>query len=235
MFPTPGIALACLLAVCLVFIVLWRSSHPRITGEVVILGCAGLALALTLVLGGGLEALGLRAPGRVGASGALSILMQVGGIYLAIILAKGVLVDLVLVRSLGLRPADLEEPERKGDKARLFRELARSVTASTAEEILFRGFLLGVLVFLAGGHSAPFGLELGAVLLSAAIFGALHYRQGLAGVVACTVAGSVFGMAWLLNGGDLIPLIVAHIVINVVADLVLFAAPEADSGARKSA
>lgn len=218
MFPSDHVALACLGMTLIVFVGLWRLPKPDIPAEVVLLASAGAAVVLTLAFGGGFPALGLSGNIQLG-----SLLAQAGGIYLAIILSKLLLVDLLLVRRLGLAPADLEAEEKNGNRRLLARELLRSLTASTAEEILFRGFLLGVLVFLAGGEAAPLGLKAGAVLLTAAAFGGLHYRQGVAGAATAGLVGVVFGLAWLLNGGDLVPLIVTHILINVVTDIVLYA------------
>ncbi|RME63439.1 MAG: CPBP family intramembrane metalloprotease, partial [Caldilineae bacterium] len=75
------------------------------------------------------------------------------------------------------------------------------------EELLFRSLLLGGFMFL-----APPGL----LLVSwSVLFGLLHSPQGLWGMVGAGLAGLIFGLLFLWQGGLLAPF-VAHYLANVV-------------------
>lgn len=78
-----------------------------------------------------------------------------------------------------------------------------------AEELIFRGFVVGWGSAIFGKHAAPW-----LVLLSAATFGATHIYQGLAGVIATGLIGLLFGLLYLYVGRKLLPAIVAHMIVN---------------------
>jgi len=86
---------------------------------------------------------------------------------------------------------------------------AVSVTAGVCEEFLYRGFAMAVL--------RRMGLAAGlVVLLSAVLFGLAHLYQGKSGVGGTAVLGLLFGAGRLWTG-SLIPVMVWHTVIDVVA------------------
>jgi uncharacterized protein len=103
---------------------------------------------------------------------------------------------------------------------------ALCVTAGICEEWICRGFLFryfgawpqvgGV---LPNGTAWPLGLT-AAFVISAGIFGANHFYQGVSGVVQTTVLGAVFGLLYLWTGSLLIPMIV-HVLVDLRALLLL--------------
>ena len=81
------------------------------------------------------------------------------------------------------------------------------------EEALFRGFLLNRVAALCGGGTPA---SVACVLAQALLFGSLHYY---AGPVACADAaffGLVMGVAYLVGGRNLLPLMVVHGVWDTV-------------------
>jgi uncharacterized protein len=87
-----------------------------------------------------------------------------------------------------------------------------SVAAGVGEELAYRGYAIPVLASLMG---LP-----GAAVLTSVVFGILHGYQGVIGTVRTTLMGGL--LAWgLLASGSLLPAIVAHTLIDLVAGLVL--------------
>ena len=89
---------------------------------------------------------------------------------------------------------------------RLFAQAA--VAAGICEELLFRGFLLALL-------TSYFGLLIGAAA-SVALFGLAHAYQGLAGVLRTGAFGAVATIV-VLGSGSLLPVIIAHVAIDLFA------------------
>jgi membrane protease YdiL (CAAX protease family) len=79
------------------------------------------------------------------------------------------------------------------------------------EELVFRGFVIGWGVRIFGERS---GLAL--AILSAAIFGAAHMYQGIAGVLTTGLTGLLFGLLYIFLGRKLAPAIVAHMTVNFI-------------------
>jgi membrane protease YdiL (CAAX protease family) len=78
-----------------------------------------------------------------------------------------------------------------------------------AEELLFRGALIGAL-------GAGFGLPIPVLVVASSIlFGAGHSAQGALGVVATAAMGLVLGTAFVLTG-SLAAVVVAHYVVNAL-------------------
>ncbi len=77
------------------------------------------------------------------------------------------------------------------------------------EEVLFRGFLLTRLRVLAGGNAVP-------VVLTAALFGALHFPQGLVGVAQTAAVGLVLA-ALAVRTRTLWSAILVHAIIDTVS------------------
>ena len=87
-----------------------------------------------------------------------------------------------------------------------------SVAAGLGEELAYRGYAIPVLATLMGVPAAA--------ALTSLVFGILHGYQGLIGTVRTTLLGAV--LAWgFLASGSLLPAIVAHTLIDMVAGLVL--------------
>lgn len=87
-------------------------------------------------------------------------------------------------------------------------------SAAIGEELLCRGFLLHRLEGLTGTSVA--------VVLQAAIFAAAHFYQGITGVVAIFALALVFGAVYMRNGRNLVPLIIAHGLIDTWAMTALY-------------
>lgn len=86
-----------------------------------------------------------------------------------------------------------------------------------AEELIFRGFVIGWGVTIFGKHS---GTAL--AFLSAAAFGVAHFYQGIAGVLATAVVGLLLGLFYLLMERQLLPVIVAHMTINFIGITLIY-------------
>jgi len=98
------------------------------------------------------------------------------------------------------------------------------VLAGFAEEVVFRGFLINRLQAVLGS-SIVSGILI--VVLTAAIFGPLHYmEQGFFGALQATIVGVVFASLYLLNGQRLWSLIFAHAAFDVVAIYLIYAGLE---------
>ena len=93
------------------------------------------------------------------------------------------------------------------DSAELPLWFATSLTAGFCEELLFRGFLVGVL--------QPFTGPWLAAAIAVAVFGLGHAYQGASGVVRTGAAGAAF-MALFLVTGSLWPGIVLHAALDFV-------------------
>jgi membrane protease YdiL (CAAX protease family) len=87
------------------------------------------------------------------------------------------------------------------------------------EEIIGRGFIIDRLLVVFGGMRNPVLL---AVVLSAVIFGAVHFYQGVAGVVDNTCTGIIFGALYLKQRGNLWSNCLAHGFIDTVAVLLFY-------------
>jgi len=90
---------------------------------------------------------------------------------------------------------------------------ALAVAAGTAEELLFRGFLLPALDTATGSAAL-------AALLGSAVFGFLHNHQRLAGTARAATIGLLLALP-VLATGSLLPSIAAHIATDLAAGLLL--------------
>lgn len=88
-----------------------------------------------------------------------------------------------------------------------------SIVAGLGEEIAYRGFTLTTLQLLGLGPWA-------AALISSAAFGMLHAYQGPVGILRTALIGLLLAVSVLLTG-SLIPAIVSHALIDIVAGLVI--------------
>lgn len=87
-------------------------------------------------------------------------------------------------------------------------------SAAIGEELLARGFLLYRLEGMVNTAAA--------VLLQAAIFGVAHFYQGIAGILTTFTVGLVFGIVYVKCGRSLLPMIIAHGLIDTVAMTALY-------------
>jgi len=86
--------------------------------------------------------------------------------------------------------------------------------AAVGEEMLFRGFLLDRLAHLLGGSNIAW---YAAAVLQGVLFGLSHIYQGAVGMWLTGVMGVIFGLAFLLTGRRLLPLILAHGLIDTIS------------------
>jgi len=84
-----------------------------------------------------------------------------------------------------------------------------AVTAGVCEELLYRGFLLAVVVAIAPGLP-----DLALVALGGVVFGLAHLYQGAGGVVATSVLGALLTLLYLGSGTLLLPMLV-HAAIDL--------------------
>jgi len=85
------------------------------------------------------------------------------------------------------------------------------VVGGIGEEFIYRGFVIGWGTRLFGGRSGPL-----LALLSGAVFGIAHWYQGVAGVVSTGLIGVSFGFLYLALDKKLLPVMVAHTVVNIL-------------------
>lgn len=86
--------------------------------------------------------------------------------------------------------------------------------AAFGEEMIFRGFLLDRAAHLLGGSRTAWPA---AAVLQGILFGLSHIYQGPAGMWLTGVMGTIFGFAYLLNGRTLLPLALAHGLIDTLS------------------
>lgn len=99
---------------------------------------------------------------------------------------------------------------RTKEERRVFMLL--SLAAGTSEEIAYRGYAIPVLAALIG--------VVGAAALTTVVFAMLHAYQGWLGVLRTGVMGGL--LAWgFLASGSLWPCMIAHVLIDVLAGVVL--------------
>lgn len=84
-----------------------------------------------------------------------------------------------------------------------------AVTAGICEEVLYRGFLLAVLLAVAPGLS-----DVSLVLVGGVLFGLAHLYQGVTGVVTTSVLGAILTFLYLGTGTVLVPMAV-HAAIDL--------------------
>lgn len=87
------------------------------------------------------------------------------------------------------------------------------------EEIIGRGFIINRLLVVL---ERTFNPSLLAIVLSAVIFGSVHFYQGIAGVVDNTCTGIIFGALYLNQGRNLWSNVLAHGFVDSVAILIFF-------------
>lgn len=84
-----------------------------------------------------------------------------------------------------------------------------AVTAGVCEELLYRGFLLAVVVAIAPGLP-----DLALVALGGVTFGLAHFYQGVGGVVATAVLGAILTFLYVGTGTVLLPMLV-HAAVDL--------------------
>jgi len=169
---------------------------------ILVLGVVGLFMGRRLV---GLPAMGIDFP-----------LSAVDALWTGLLVAAGITTLLAfrgIRRAMGLQETRLvhELMPVTGKEKRLF--VALSLCAGFGEEIAYRGYAISALVVATGSATL-------ALILTSATFGVLHAYQGPIGVIRTGVVGLIMGAAFLYTG-SLWPPIIAHMLIDLVAGLLL--------------
>ena len=86
--------------------------------------------------------------------------------------------------------------------------------AGLLEELFFRGYLMSRFETLFGGGKKAM---VWAAISQATLFGLLHSYQGIAGMIRVMGIGLIMAFAYYNNGRKLVPLIIAHLLIDYVA------------------
>jgi len=90
-----------------------------------------------------------------------------------------------------------------------------ALTAGVCEEILYRGFLIQYF------RELPVHIGLiGALVLSACVFGIAHLYQGIIGIVQTSILGAIFGVLFVVTGSLALP-VVLHALIDLRILLIL--------------
>ena len=98
------------------------------------------------------------------------------------------------------------------------------IVSSFGEEIIYRGFLINRLgEFGKGGRS----MRIIAAVISAIIFGLIHFSWGITGVVQTTVMGLALAAAYFLTKRNLWVLVLAHVYLDTLLLAPLYLAPSA--------
>jgi membrane protease YdiL (CAAX protease family) len=166
--------------------------------------------------GPGWRGIGLRRPPNVGLSLAIGVAVGVGYQFLGLYviepviarMTSGELPDVSAFRSL------------VGNEALLAFWLAMSWTlAAFMEEVVYRGWLTNRVAelwrFSTNGWIAG-------VLVSSALFGAVHLYQGASGMIATGLSGLVFGGVYLATGRNLWASVLAHGFMDTVGFLMIY-------------
>ena len=131
-------------------------------------------------------------------------------------LTAGALVVIVVFRAVGQAVGHRDTPLLHALLPRTPRECGLfgvlSLAAGSGEEVAYRGYLIPVLAPLTG--------LLPAAVLSTVVFGLLHLYQGWLGVLRTGVMGALLAAGFLASG-SLWPPIIAHVLIDVLAGIVL--------------
>ncbi len=159
---------------------------------------------------------GLRAPGS-----AWRVIAWVAALYVAAGLVKVLIID-PLAKVAGWPPLNLSRfAKLPGNFALLAGALLLVwIQAAFGEELVFRGFLLTRLELLFGDASAA---TLLAVLGQALLFGGAHWYLGARGITTAALIGLVLGATYLFDGRNLVPLIIAHGLIDSLSLIAIYA------------
>lgn len=88
------------------------------------------------------------------------------------------------------------------------------ITSALLQELVFRAFLINSLDLFLGRNAWS---TWAAIMISAIIFGLLHAWQGVGGILFTAIIGLIFGIAYILNGRRIWPLIFAHGIVDTIS------------------
>jgi len=149
-----------------------------------------------------------------------SILVAIGT-YGAVILFSMYLKSYIL--QLGAAPAiDHLLVVRQNLPLLIFALVIVWITAAFIEELVFRAFLINSISDLLGSTK---GAAVISVVLSAVIFGLMHAYQGITGILITGSIGLIFGIAYIINGYRIWPLVMVHGLIDTIALINIYQLP----------
>jgi membrane protease YdiL (CAAX protease family) len=140
-------------------------------------------------------------------------LAAVGGIVIGLVLARR-RKDAAPVRSPRVAGGDKLLRMLPRNRSERWSFAALAVTASITEEVIWRGFGLGLLFMLL--PHAPVAIP---IVLAALAFGWAHLYQGWTGVLATAVLGGLFAWLYWATGSLLWPMLL-HVLVDLRAALV---------------
>ena len=187
-------------------------------GVIAVLAGAITAIWITLRNGGSLADLGFRQPQRW-----LTVPIWSFGILVIFIVAQAAVPALVGEFFAVPQPDMSRYDVIRGNlpMAVLF-AISLPLFAAIPEEIVYRGFMIDRFTTLFGGGSGASWL---AALAQAFIFGLIHFQWGVGGILATTIMGLVWGVAFILCGRNLWIVIFAHSAAHIALVLQLYHMP----------
>ncbi|SFE64907.1 CPBP family intramembrane glutamic endopeptidase [Thermophagus xiamenensis] len=93
------------------------------------------------------------------------------------------------------------------------------ITAAFLEELIFRGFLLNAINKLLGSTKWSMWAS---VVISSVIFGLIHAYQGITGILITGSVGFIFGLAFIINGRRLWPVMLMHGIIDTISFISIY-------------
>ncbi|NRA29785.1 MAG: CPBP family intramembrane metalloprotease [Parvularculaceae bacterium] len=92
-------------------------------------------------------------------------------------------------------------------------------SAAIGEELVFRGFLMTRIADLFGRSGLGWAV---ALVVSSALFGIGHFYQGLPGIIFTGTVALAFGAWYIIGRRNLLPLIIAHGIVDTLSMVALF-------------
>ena len=92
-------------------------------------------------------------------------------------------------------------------------------TAGFGEELIWRGFIMTRFAKLLNDSR---GARVTAVLVTAVLFGLIHFQQGALGIIATGFVGLVFGAVFFASGRNLWLVFIAHGIMDTIAFTYLY-------------
>ena len=96
------------------------------------------------------------------------------------------------------------------------------VVSSFGEEVIYRGFLMTRIAEMGKGGKAAWRI---AVIISAIVFGLIHFSWGPVGIIQTTFMGLALAISYLLVKRSLWILIIAHAYMDTILLVQLYFAP----------
>lgn len=168
--------------------------------------------------------LGLRGPGA-GHSWLLAFAQSIG-VFLAA-LAGYIVGSIVATMIFGEQvKADMSGYQYlQGNLGMLLLALAAVfIVSSFGEEVIYRGFLMTRVAEMFGDGKSAWRA---AVIVSAVVFGLIHFGWGLYGIVQTAFMGLALAISYLLVGRNLWVLVIAHAYLDTILLVQLYLTPPA--------